>query len=866
MTTSNQNSWLRRNLLNEATSDSGIDRLSKRVFGRVFGRHIGCHAALAHHQHAMAVIKHLGNFVRYHQHRDALAGQPLDDLVDPVLCADIDPDRRAVEDQHTRVCRHPFGEHDPLLVAAGECLHRVFRVRDLDREFGDPSRNVGLPRARADQTECVGEAFQHRQRDVRRDRLIQDETKRQPVLGNIGDAEIHRVRVGVQRDLAALKRDRAPIGRVHAEQRQCELGAARTQQSREAHDLPGAQLKAHIVIVAISAKAFDFEHDRACGNAARLHLILESLSRHQMAEFAVVDRRRGEGADFHAVPQHRHALGYLEHFVEPMAYEYDADTGAFQLADELHQGIDLMACQRCGRLIHDEELGVRRQRTADRDQLASGNAEIGDFGFRIEFDADLRHRGQGGRAQRGPVNPAQAAEMMRHRDVLGDIEVGKQRKILINDLNTAMRGADRVEFWIFLAGNGDPTAAFRRLDAGNDFNEGRLAGTVFADETMYLADLERQIDIAKRVHAAEALRNAGHLQESRQGFVLRVRPPSNRLAPRRIPDRKKSGMRSDEAAWAGVLLEPRGNQPVDGFLVDPHDLVDLDLHAGDIDRRLAKAWDLDAIRDRLAVEHEFGDRDHRVTCIGWIPQEALADDVVRDQRFRLARQHGAHYGNLLGEALLTHRVAGADRPVRAEAENAAQVRIGLDHVQRRALAGVDLVGAGETVGDELHVRELLLLIGNRGVGPLVVKRRRQRSDIDHIFAFATEVLGEALHLHFTEANGIDQFDVPVTTFLFRTFMGDDLDAGRLGALEHRLAHLDVERYQADHVDLLGDQVFKQLDLLRRIDVRRANHGGIDVEILCAFQDPFFNGVEPGNARDLHDRDHLLLSFCEGEAR
>jgi hypothetical protein len=36
-----------------------------------------------------------------------------------------------------------------------------------------------------------------------------------------------------------------------------------------------------------------------------------------MAEFAVVDRLRGEGADFPAVPQHRHALGDLEHFVEP---------------------------------------------------------------------------------------------------------------------------------------------------------------------------------------------------------------------------------------------------------------------------------------------------------------------------------------------------------------------------------------------------------------------------------------------------------------------------------------------------------------------------------------------------------------------
>src|SRR5713101_5038575 len=310
-------------------------------------------------------------------------------------------------------------------------------------------------------------------------------------------------------------------------------------------------------------------------------------------------------------------------------------------------------------------------------------------------------------------------------------------------------------------------------------------------------------------------------------------PSSNRLAPRRIPDWKSQECGLKEAAWAGVFLKPRGDQPVDGLLVDPHDLVDLDLLAGDIDRRLAKAGDLDAIRD---------------------------------QRFRLARQHGAHYGDLLGEALLTHRIAGADRPVRAEAENAAQVRIGLDHVKRRALAGVDLVGAGETVGDELHVREFLLLIGNRGVGPLVVKRRRQRPHIDHILAFATEVLGEALHLHFTEANGVDQFHVPVTTFLLRTFMGDDLDAGRLGALEHRLANLDVTRHQADHVDLLGNQVFKQLDLLRRIDVRWANHGGIDVEILRAFQDPFFNGVEPGNARDLHDRDHLLLSFREGEAR
>ena len=33
-----------------------------------------------------------------------------------------------------------------------------------------------------------------------------------------------------------------------------------------------------------------------------------------------------------------------------------------------------------------------------------------------------------------------------------------------------------------------------------------------------------------------------------------------------------------------------------------------------------------------------------------------------------------------------------------------------------------------------------------------------------------------------------------------------------------------------------------------------------------FLNPLFDGVEPGNASDLDDRDHLLLSLSEGEAR
>jgi hypothetical protein len=87
------------------------------------------------------------------------------------------------------------------------------------------------------------------------------------------------------------------------------------------------------------------------------------------------------------------------------------------------------------------------------------------------------------------------------------------------------------------------------------------------------------------------------------------------------------------------------------------------------------------------------------------------------------------------------------------------------------------------------------------------------------------------------------------------FVRDDLDAGGLRALEHRLAHLDVQRHQADHGDLLGDQVFQQLHLLRRIDVGGADHRRVDVEVLRPLLDALLHGVEPRDAGDLHHRDH-----------
>src|SRR5436853_2320942 len=89
------------------------------------------------------------------------------------------------------------------------------------------------------------------------------------------------------------------------------------------------------------------------------------------------------------------------------------------------------------------------------------------------------------------------------------------------------------------------------------------------------------------------------------------------------------------------------DQGPDRLLVDAHDLVDLDQLAGNVDRGLAQARYVDAVLDRLAVEHQPRDGDHRIAGVGRVPQEALADDAVRDQVLGLRRKHRADDRDLL---------------------------------------------------------------------------------------------------------------------------------------------------------------------------------------------------------------------------
>ncbi len=144
----------------------------------------------------------------------------------------------------------------------------------------------------------------------------------------------------------------------------------------------------------------DLERGRPAGERPRGQLVLDAFAGHQLGEPVVVEIGGAEGADLAAVAQHRDPLGDLDHLLQPVADEDDGDALRLQPADRREQQLDLVAGQRGGRLVHEEDAGVGGEAAADRDDLALRHGQRSRRGRRAEGRR---------RAARAPPAPSPAS-------------------------------------------------------------------------------------------------------------------------------------------------------------------------------------------------------------------------------------------------------------------------------------------------------------------------------------------------------------------------------------------------------------------------------------------------------------------------
>ena len=105
-------------------------------------------------------------------------------------------------------------------------------------------------------------------------------------------------------------------------------------------------------------------------------------------------------ADDAAVAQDHHAVGDLEHLVEPVRDVDHPDAARAQPPQRGEQPRHFVGRQAGRRLVQHQDFGVGCQRARDRDQRFLGAREVVDAHVRVDVGADLFERAR--RARRAP--------------------------------------------------------------------------------------------------------------------------------------------------------------------------------------------------------------------------------------------------------------------------------------------------------------------------------------------------------------------------------------------------------------------------------------------------------------------------------
>ena len=187
-----------------------------------------------------------------------------------------------------------------------------------------------------------------------------------------------------------------------------------------------------------------------------------------------------------------------------------------QLPHDREEPVDLSRREGRRRLVHHQHLGVDRQRLRDLDQLLIGDGERADRCFDVDLDAETLQQRLDFTVHLRPIDPAEPVlRLAAHEDVFRDIEIGEERRVLVDDGDAVLARVERA-MKHDLAPVHEDRAGVGPVHAGQHFHERALAGAVLADQRVDLAFGHREIDAAQRLHRAELLGDAPQFNHCRE--------------------------------------------------------------------------------------------------------------------------------------------------------------------------------------------------------------------------------------------------------------------------------------------------------------------------------------------------------------
>ena len=428
--------------------------------------------------------------------------------------ADVDAAGRLVEDQEARLGGEPARQQRLLLVAAGQELDRLVGVRSADVERLDEFVGDRPAFGGAERLQPAAPGLQ-RQNDVLTHAEVADDTVGLAILGTEAEAERNRLARRGDTLGGAIDGRGAAVGLVDAEQQLRGLGAAGAEQAGDADHFAGADVEIegrHGGAPAVAAQGHEALAGRAAAAVPADGLVFELAAEHGADHVDALQPLDVARLHLAAVAQHGHALAEREDLIEEMGDEDHADAARGQLAHGGEQRLHLAGVEAGGRLVEHEHLARQIDRAGDGDDLLHGDRIVAERGAHVDVEAVVGEQRAGER-----IGPRRATEAQPGR-LAAEIEVFRHRQVR-QQVHLLIDRADAEPLGIGGIGRIDrravepDLAGITRQDAGHHLDQGRLPGAVLAEEGMYLAGAQVEIDRIERPHAGKRLGQPSDLED-----------------------------------------------------------------------------------------------------------------------------------------------------------------------------------------------------------------------------------------------------------------------------------------------------------------------------------------------------------------
>ena len=192
-----------------------------------------------------------------------------------------------------------------------------------------------------------------------------------------------------------------------------------------------------------------------------------------------------------ATTHHHHPIANRENVGHAMADEHDRHAGILEAADEIENLGDLPHRYRRGGLVHQHHARLREPRAGDRDRLPLAARHLPHkvagpgLGFELaeQFPGALGHRLMVEPTER----PRAALDLAAEEHIGRRGQIVAEREVLVDDLDPLLARLDGFVKMHRLAADAD-LAMGRGEIAGDDLDQGRLAGAVVAHEPQDFAE------------------------------------------------------------------------------------------------------------------------------------------------------------------------------------------------------------------------------------------------------------------------------------------------------------------------------------------------------------------------------------------